>query len=102
MLPILHLNGFKISQRTIYGCMDDRELTALFAGYGYQPRFVDDLNNIDADLHCSMVWAIAEIKKIQKAAREGNPISKPRWPVLILKTPKVGHKPLRRHRNSMY
>jgi xylulose-5-phosphate/fructose-6-phosphate phosphoketolase len=89
VLPILHVNGFKISERTIFGCMDNRELTALFCGYGYQPRFVENLKDIDTDLHNSMVWAIGEIHRIQKAARSGNPIMKPRWPILILRTPKV-------------
>ncbi|OJD34820.1 d-xylulose 5-phosphate d-fructose 6-phosphate [Diplodia corticola] len=88
VLPIVHVNGFKISERTIYGCMDDKELVALFAGYGYQPRIVKDLNDIDADLGNSMDWALSEIRRIQTAARSGNPISKPRWPVLILRTPK--------------
>ncbi|KAJ5132489.1 hypothetical protein N7448_006647 [Penicillium atrosanguineum] len=88
VLPILHLNGFKISERTIFGCMDNKELVALFSGYGYQVRFVEDLNDIDTDLHCSMVWAVEEIQKIQQAARSGNPILKPRWPMLILRTPK--------------
>lgn len=87
-MPILHLNGFKISERTIFGCMDHKELVALFSGYGYQVRFVEDLNNIDADLHFSMTWAIEEIQRIQKAARSGKPIMKPRWPMLILRTPK--------------
>ena len=90
MLPILHLNGFKISERTIFGCMDKRELLALFTGYGYQVRLVEDLNDIDSDLHCSMVWAVEEIRKIQNAARSGKPILKPRWPMLILRTPKAG------------
>jgi xylulose-5-phosphate/fructose-6-phosphate phosphoketolase len=89
VLPILHLNGFKISERTIFGCMDDRELASLFTGYGYQPCFVQDLHNIDTSLHKSMIWAIEEIRKIQNAARSGNPIVKPRWPIIILKTPKV-------------
>ncbi|KAL0259774.1 hypothetical protein SLS55_005514 [Diplodia seriata] len=88
VLPIVHVNGFKISERTIYGCMDNKELVALFAGYGYQPRIVEDLNDIDADLGHSMEWALSEIRRIQTAARSGNPISKPRWPVLILRTPK--------------
>jgi xylulose-5-phosphate/fructose-6-phosphate phosphoketolase len=69
--------------------MDGRELVSLFAGYGYQPCFVQDMNNIDAELHRSMLWAIEEIRKIQNAARSGNPIVKPRWPMIILKTPKV-------------
>ncbi|THG98190.1 hypothetical protein EW026_g3949 [Hermanssonia centrifuga] len=88
VIPIVHANGFKISERTIYGTMDDKEVTALFIGYGYQVRFVEDLENIDQDLAASMAWALDEIHKIQKAARDGNPIIKPRWPVLILRTPK--------------
>jgi xylulose-5-phosphate/fructose-6-phosphate phosphoketolase len=88
VLPIVHVNGFKISERTIFGCMDDLEIAALFTGYGYQPRVVDDLQDIDADLYNSMEWAIGEIKKIQKAARSGKPIMKPRWPILIMRTPK--------------
>jgi xylulose-5-phosphate/fructose-6-phosphate phosphoketolase len=94
VLPILHLNGFKISERTIFGCMDDRELISLFTGYGYQVRIVQDLNDIDTDLHRSMIWAVDEIHKIQQAARSGKPILKPRWPLLILRTPKV--RPLRK------
>lgn len=69
--------------------MDKKELVTLFTGYGYQVRFVDDLDDIDSDLHCSMVWAISEIHRIQQAARSGNPITKPRWPLIILRTPKV-------------
>ena len=89
VLPILHVNGFKISERTIFGCMDNKELVTLFTGYGYQVRIVENLEDIDADLHNSMMWAIGEIHKIQKAARSGKPIMKPRWPMLILRTPKV-------------
>lgn len=88
VLPILHVNGFKISERTISGTMDDKEMAALFTGYGYQPRVVDDLDDIDADLNNSMEWAVSEIKRIQQAARSGKPIMKPRWPMLILRTPK--------------
>jgi xylulose-5-phosphate/fructose-6-phosphate phosphoketolase len=88
VLPIINVNGFKISERTIYGCMDDREMAALFTGYGYQPRVVDDLDDIDGDLNISMEWALSEIRNIQKAARSGIPIFKPRWPVLIMRTPK--------------
>lgn len=88
VLPIVHVNGFKISERTIYGCMDNKELAALFTGYGYQVRVVEDLEDIDADLNSSMEWAVSEIRKIQKAARSGKPIMKPRWPVLVMRTPK--------------
>ncbi|KAL9628035.1 MAG: hypothetical protein Q9204_006155, partial [Flavoplaca sp. TL-2023a] len=68
VIPIVHVNGFKISERTIYGCMDDKEMATLFTGYGYQPRFVEDLEDIDGDLGASMGWALSEIHRIQKAA----------------------------------
>jgi xylulose-5-phosphate/fructose-6-phosphate phosphoketolase len=89
VIPILHVNGFKISERTIFGCMDDKEIVCLFTGYGYQVRIVEDLDNIDDELQSSLEWAVAEIKKIQHAARSGKPIAKPRWPMLVLRTPKV-------------
>lgn len=89
VIPIIHVNGFKISERTIYGCMDDKEMAALFTGYGYQPRFIEDLEDIDADVSASMEWGLDEIRKIQKAARSGKAILKPRWPVLIMRTPKA-------------
>ncbi|KAF5521402.1 putative phosphoketolase [Colletotrichum aenigma] len=88
VIPILHINGFKISERTIFGCMDDKEIVALFTGYGYQVCIVDDLEDIDTDLSGALEWAVTEIKKIQKAARSGQPIVKPRWPMIALRTPK--------------
>ncbi|KAF8606930.1 phosphoketolase [Ceratobasidium sp. AG-I] len=101
VLPILHVNGFKISERTIPGTMDDIELVCLFTGYGYQVRFVEygDLANsheehlqkeldLNANMAVSMEWAYDEIRKIQKAARSGKPITKPRWPLIIMRTPK--------------
>lgn len=50
---------------------------------------MEDLDNIDQDMAASFEWAVKEIKKIQGAARSGQPLVKPRWPVLILRTPKV-------------
>ncbi|KAK3177083.1 hypothetical protein OEA41_008411 [Lepraria neglecta] len=97
VLPIVHVNGFKISERTIYGCMDDKEMVTLFTGYGYQCRFVEDLDDIDADMYRSMEWALDEIHQIQKAARSGKPIMKPRWPVLIMRTPKGWGAPKKVH-----
>jgi xylulose-5-phosphate/fructose-6-phosphate phosphoketolase len=88
VIPILHVNGFKISERTIFGCMDNKEIVSLFSGYGYQVRIVEDLENINDDLHSSLEWALAEVKKIQQAARSGKPIEKPRWPMLAMRTPK--------------
>jgi xylulose-5-phosphate/fructose-6-phosphate phosphoketolase len=94
VLPILHVNGFKISERTIFGCMDNREIVCLFTGYGYQVRIVEDLEDIDNDLHSAMSWAVEEIRNIQKAARSGKPIMKPQWPMIVLRTPKVCTHPL--------
>jgi xylulose-5-phosphate/fructose-6-phosphate phosphoketolase len=88
VLPILHVNGFKISERTIFGCMDNQELSCLFSGYGYKPCFVDNLEDIDTNLQAALDWAVKEIQTIQRAARSGEPIIKPRWPMIVLRTPK--------------
>ncbi|MFE1745335.1 phosphoketolase [Coleofasciculus sp. H7-2] len=85
VLPILHLNGYKISSPTIYGSMSDEELLHLFTGYGYQVRIVQD-GDLDADMYGSMDWAYQEICRIQQAARSGDRISKPKWPLLILRS----------------
>lgn len=60
----------------------------LSSGYGYQPLILDDIESIDQDLAAAMEWALSEITLIQKAARSGKPIVKPRWPMIILRTPK--------------
>jgi xylulose-5-phosphate/fructose-6-phosphate phosphoketolase len=88
VIPILHVNGFKISERTIFGCMDDKEIVALFSGYGYQVCIVEQIDEIDVELSSALEWSVSEIKKIQKAARQGQPIVKPRWPMIVLRTPK--------------
>ncbi|KAK7205056.1 phosphoketolase [Myxozyma melibiosi] len=88
VIPILHANGFKISERTIPGTNDDKELIALYSGYGYQVTIVEDLTDINDQLAAALEWALAEIKSIQTAARSGKPIVKPRWPMIVLRTPK--------------
>ncbi|KAJ3004125.1 hypothetical protein HKX48_001412 [Thoreauomyces humboldtii] len=88
VIPILNANGYKIAEPTVFGCMSDAELASLFSGYGYQVRIVEKMDQIDADMAASMEWAYREIRKIQTAARSGKPITKPRWPMLILRTPK--------------
>ncbi len=85
VLPILHLNGYKIASATIYGTMSDDELLHLFTGYGYNVRIVEDAD-LDADLYGSMDWAYQEICRIQQAARTGERIAKPKWPMLILRS----------------
>ncbi|MEQ8975329.1 MAG: phosphoketolase family protein [Coleofasciculus sp. C1-SOL-03] len=87
VLPILHLNGYKIASPSIFGTMSDQELLHLFTGYGYQVRIVED-EDLDADMYASMDWAYQEISRIQQAARSGNRLSKPRWPLIILRSPK--------------
>jgi len=98
VLPILHANGFKISERTLMGTADNKEIVTLFTGYGYQCAIVDygDLAHasdeqdhaIQINLANTMKWALDEIRKIQAAARSGKPITKPRWPMIVLRTPK--------------
>lgn len=69
--------------------MDDKEILCLFTGYGYQVCIVEDLEHANEDLHSALEWALAQIRRIQNAARSGNPLVKPRWPMIVLRTPKV-------------
>lgn len=85
VLPIVHINGYKISSPTIYGTMSDQELEDLFKGYGYQPCIVSG-DDLDASLFAALDWAYRQIRIIQKAARSGNPITCPRWPVILLRS----------------
>ncbi len=85
VLPIVHINGYKIANPTIYGTMSDEELLDLFTGYGYQVVFVEG-DDLDASIYGAMDWAYHEIRRIQQSARSGNPISKPRWPVLLMRS----------------
>jgi xylulose-5-phosphate/fructose-6-phosphate phosphoketolase len=87
VLPILHLNGYKISSPSIFGTMDDQELLALFHGYGYAPLLVDG-PDYDAALADALEQAYAGILTIQQAARVAGARLRPRWPMLILRTPK--------------
>lgn len=85
VLPIIHLNGYKISSPTIYGTMSNQELTSLFTGYGYEIKFVGQNHK---DMANAIEWAYSKIIKIQQAARTGKPIVRPAWPLIILKTEK--------------
>ncbi|WP_287129520.1 phosphoketolase [Candidatus Cyanaurora vandensis] len=88
VLPLLHLNGYKISNPTIYGTMSDDELNHLFTGFGWQVRIVGNNGDLDADLYASLDWSYGEIRRIQQAARTQQPIPQPRWPLLIVRSPK--------------
>lgn len=93
VLPILHLNGYKISGPTFFGRMSDEELTSLFYGYGYEPIFVD--SDREEDVHEQMIKALDQsvnnIRFTQHCAREGSLKENPRWPMIILRTPKGWH-----------
>ena len=88
VLPILHLNGFKISNPTIFATMTDDELKALFRGYGYAVRIVSNSEQLDEDMNESLDWAYREIRALQGQARLGHMPERPQWPMIILQTPK--------------
>jgi xylulose-5-phosphate/fructose-6-phosphate phosphoketolase len=90
VLPILHLNGYKIANPTILGRLSDADLTQLFTGYGYKPHFVE--GHEPERMHQLMAHTldaiIEEIHLIQNDARAGRSTGLPTWPMIILRTPK--------------
>ena len=87
VLPILHLNGYKIASPTVFATMSDRELIDLFAGYGWHPHIVEGTSP-ELQLQETLSTAHDEIRRIQVAARRGERPERPRWPMVILRTPK--------------
>jgi xylulose-5-phosphate/fructose-6-phosphate phosphoketolase len=90
VLPILHLNGYKIANPTVLARIGDAELTALLTGYGYKPYLVDgdDPAAVHQRLAATLDDVFDEIAAIQRAARlDGNP-DRPRWPMIVLRAPK--------------
>ncbi len=90
VVPILHLNGYKIASPTILARIPREELTALFEGYGYRPVYVED--DDPAFMHERMAAVLDEVMdeivSIQRAARVDGDQSRPRWPMIILRSPK--------------
>jgi xylulose-5-phosphate/fructose-6-phosphate phosphoketolase len=90
VLPILHLNGYKIANPTVLARIPEEELRCLFEGYGYAPLFLEGADPLE--MHQRMAAALETmlrgIQDIQQRARSGNHPGRPRWPLLILKTPK--------------
>ncbi len=94
VLPILHLNGYKIAAPTVLARVPTPELVALFTGYGYRPVIVE--GGFDGEspmaVHPRMAAALdevfADIREIQRAARRGGGGARPAWPMVILRTPK--------------
>ncbi|ACB95823.1 phosphoketolase family protein [Beijerinckia indica] len=90
VLPILHLNGYKIANPTVLGRIPSDELENLLQGYGYAPLFVegDDPDIMHRHMAEALNVAFAGIAKIQRAARVEGHIERPRWPMLVLRSPK--------------
>jgi xylulose-5-phosphate/fructose-6-phosphate phosphoketolase len=90
VLPILHLNGYKIANPTLFSRMGREELEDLFLGYGYTPRFVE--GSEPQRMHGAMAEAMDEafdgIAAIQEGHRSGSRQGRPRWPMIVLRTPK--------------
>jgi xylulose-5-phosphate/fructose-6-phosphate phosphoketolase len=90
VVPILHLNGYKIASPTILARISHEELTALFDGYGYRPVFVegDDPAIMHDRMAAVLDEVVDEIATIQRAARVEGDQRRPRWPMIILRSPK--------------
>lgn len=92
VLPILHLNGYKIANPTILARIPDDELLSLFRGYGWTPYVVEgsDPAVVHQQMASALERCILEIRDIQQKARNGNAADaeRPRWPMIILRTPK--------------
>jgi xylulose-5-phosphate/fructose-6-phosphate phosphoketolase len=90
VLPILHLNGYKIANPTVLGRLKDEELTQLFTGYGYKPYFVegDEPEPMHQLMAATLDTVIEEIHVIQREARSKESSRLPVWPMVVLRTPK--------------
>ena len=90
VLPILHLNGYKISNPTVLSRISQKELTALFEGYGYKPYFVEGSKpeKMHLQMAKTMDKCIESIKNIWYKARKQGNTSRPIWPMIVLRTPK--------------
>ena len=90
VLPILHLNGYKIANPTVLARVSHDELENLFLGYGYKPYFVEGSDPLIMHqlMAATLDNVIAEIKDIQARARQQGKAERPRWPMIILRTPK--------------
>ena len=90
VLPVLHLNGYKIANPTVLARIGREELTALLTGYGYAPHFVEgeEPMTMHQAMAATLDRVLDDIRAIQKAARERGVTQRPRWPMIVLVTPK--------------
>jgi len=90
VLPVLHLNGYKINNPSLLSRISHEELEALFRGYGYTPYFVEgsEPESMHQAMAATMDHCISEIHRIQYEARSSGVATRPRWPMIVLRTPK--------------
>ncbi|MFF8693780.1 phosphoketolase [Streptomyces sp. NPDC015144] len=90
VLPVLHLNGYKIANPTLLARLPETELDALLRGYGHDPLYVggDDPFSVHRAMAAAMDLAVDRIREIQGAARTGGGSGRPHWPMIVLRTPK--------------
>jgi xylulose-5-phosphate/fructose-6-phosphate phosphoketolase len=90
VLPILHLNGYKIANPSVLSRISHEELEDLFRGYGYRPIFVEgtEPEPMHQRMAAAVEEAVLEIRAIQKQARASGVATRPRWPMIILRSPK--------------
>jgi xylulose-5-phosphate/fructose-6-phosphate phosphoketolase len=90
VLPVLHLNGYKINNPTVLARISHEELESLFVGYGYTPYFVEgsDPESMHQAMAATMEHCVLEIRRSQEQARESGEAFRPRWPMIVLRSPK--------------
>ena len=91
VLPVLHLNGYKIANPTILSRISHEELESLFVGYGYDPYFVEgsDPDTMHQAMAATLDHCVQEIRRIQQEARaNASGVKRPRWPMIVLRSPK--------------
>ncbi|MCU0297106.1 MAG: phosphoketolase family protein, partial [Candidatus Nanopelagicales bacterium] len=90
VLPVLHLNGYKIANPTVLSRIPHEELTALLVGYGWKPHFVEgsDPEQMHQLMAHTLDTVMSEIDAIQRAAREEGRTTRPQWPMIVLRSPK--------------
>ena len=90
VLPILHLNGFQIANPTIFSRLSHEETEMFFKGCGWEPRFVegDDPFQMHQKMAAALDWAVREIQRIQEYARTSGDAQRPRWPMIVFRSPK--------------
>jgi len=90
VLPVLHLNGYKINNPTVLARISHDELSSLLAGYGWTPYFIEgsDIESMHQAMAATLEHCILEIKKYQKEARKSRKAFRPHWPMIVLRSPK--------------